>query len=401
VNQLVRLGRIFGLIISVVLIICVLVTGLFGMLFILNFREINTLMHVISLIKLEYVEPVPLKTLIQGAAFGMVEALDDPYSVYMDPDETDWIYDYVHGVTGGIGVTFITQRDSEDRIVVRSVLEDSPAERAGIQAEDAIIEVDGRPLSGISLEEAVGLIRGTPGTTVGLTILRPGESNPLGFTLTRQEIDVPTSSSGMITDQSAQGHQIGYLALSRFDINTPGMVDDQIEDLLDQGMEGLVLDLRDNPGGDVYSVEKIARHFIPNGILAQPVSRNATTEDFTVTDSEILPVPFVILINEESASASEILAGAVQDYKTGTLVGVKSYGKASIQVIYALSNGGGLKMTIAKYLTPFGRDIGGTGIEPDIVSERDPDSARDDQLNQAIQVLVEQLDTGAEMARAS
>jgi carboxyl-terminal processing protease len=401
VNQLARLERIFGLIISVVLIICVLVTGLIGTLFILNFKEINTLMHVISLIKLEYVESVPMKTLIQGAAFGMVEALEDPYSVYMDPNETDWIYDYVHGVTGGIGVTFITQRDLEDRIVIRSVLKDSPAERAGIQADDAIIEVDGKPLSGISLEEAVGLVRGVPGTAVGLTVLRPGESDPLGFTLTRDEIDVPTSSSDMITDRSAQGHPIGYLALSRFASNTPGMVDDQIEDLLDQGMEGLVLDLRNNPGGDVDSVEKIARHFIPNGVLAQPVSRNSKTEDFTVTDSEILPVPFVILINEDSASASEILAGAVQDYKTGTLVGVKSYGKASIQVIYSLSNGGGLKITIAKYLTPLGRDIGGTGIEPDIVSERNPGSERDDQLDQAVQVLVEQLNAGAEMTRAS
>jgi carboxyl-terminal processing protease len=243
------------------------------------------------------------------------------------------------------------------------------------------------------------MIRGTPGTTVGLTVLRPEAPEPLAFTLTRNEIDVPTASSAMITDQSAKGHSIGYLGLSRFASNTPDMVDDQIEDLLEQGMEGLVVDLRDNPGGDVYSVEQIARHFVPNGVLARPVTRNAKTEDFTVTDSEMLPVPFVMLINGDSASASEILAGAVQDYKTGTLVGVKSYGKASIQVIYGLSNGGGLKMTIAKYLTPLGRDIGGMGIEPDIVLEMDPESERDNQLDQAVQVLVEALDAGA--ARAS
>jgi carboxyl-terminal processing protease len=208
----------------------------------------------------------------------------------------------------------------------------------------------------------------------------------------------------MMPETDTQNRKIGYLMLSRFASNTPDMVEEQLRELTEQGMEALILDLRDNPGGDVASVTRIARHFVPDGVLAKPVSRSENTEDFVVTDSEMLKQPFVILINEGSASASEILAGAVQDYKTGTLVGVRSYGKASIQVIYQLPDGGGLKITIAKYLTPKGRDIGGMGIEPDISLELDTQDAQDgqdNQLRQAVQVLLDQLAPEAEFLRAS
>jgi carboxyl-terminal processing protease len=391
VKDLARLERIFGLIIALVLIVCVLVTGLFGVFFLLNFEEIHTLMSLVSLIKLEYVEDVPVKGLLKGAASGMVNALGDPYSVYMDQGETDWIYNYIHGVTGGIGVTFSGQKEMEDRIVIRSILKDSPAEREGLQVNDAIVEVDGKALSGYSAEEAIAMVRGVPGTTVELTVLRPEAPEQLKFTLTRDEIDIPTSSAAMMPEEDTQNRKIGYLMLSRFASNTPETVEEQLRDLSDQGMEALILDLRDNPGGDVTSVTKIARHFIPDGVLAKPVSRSEETEDFVVTDSEMLKQPFVILINEGSASASEILAGAVQDYGTGTLVGAKSYGKASIQVIYQLPDGGGLKITIAKYLTPKGRDIGGTGIEPDVSMKSEAQDGKDIQLSQAVRVLLEQL----------
>jgi carboxyl-terminal processing protease len=403
VNDLARFERIFGLIISLVLIVCVLVTGLFGVFFLLNFEEIHTLMSLVSLIKLEYVEQTPMKDLLKGAASGMVDALGDPYSVYMDAGETGWIYDYVHGVTGGIGVTFSGQKDMEDRIIIRSILKDSPAEREGLQVNDAIMEVDGKALSGYSAEESIAMVRGVPGTTVELTVLRPEAPDRLRFTLIRDEIDIPTSSSGMLPEGDTRNRKIGYVMLSRFASNTPGMVEEQLRDLTDEGMEALILDLRDNPGGDVASVTKIARHFIPDGILARPVSRSGEAEDFVVEDSEMLKLPFVILINGGSASASEILAGAVQDYQTGVLVGTRSYGKASIQVIYNLPDGGGLKMTVAKYLTPNGRDIGGVGIEPDISLEFDAQDGMDNQLRQAVQVLLERLEPEAEAdaARAS
>ncbi|MDR1205662.1 MAG: S41 family peptidase [Peptococcaceae bacterium] len=386
------------------MVICVLVTGLFGVFFLLNFEEVHTLMRLVSLIKLEYVEQTPMKDLLKGAAAGMVDALGDPYSVYMDAGETGWIYDYVHGVTGGIGVTFSGQKDMEDRIVIRSILKDSPAEHEGLQVNDAIMEVDGKALSGYSAEESIAMVRGVPGTTVELTVLRPEEPERLRFTLIRDEIDIPTSSAGMLPEEDTLDRKIGYLMLARFASNTPGMVEEQLRDLADQGMEALILDLRDNPGGDVASVTKIARHFIPNGVLARPVSRGGEADDFVVEDSEMLKLPFVILINGGSASASEILAGAVQDYQTGVLVGTRSYGKASIQVIYNLPDGGGLKMTIAKYLTPDGRDIGGVGIEPDISLELDAGDAEnggDSQLRQAVRVLLERLEPETEVPRAS
>jgi carboxyl-terminal processing protease len=377
---------------------------LFGVFFLLNFEEVHTLMRLVSLIKLEYVEQTPMKDLLKGAAAGMVDALGDPYSVYMDAGETGWIYDYVHGVTGGIGVTFSGQKDMEDRIVIRSILKDSPAEHEGLQVNDAIMEVDGKALSGYSAEESIAMVRGVPGTTVELTVLRPEEPERLRFTLIRDEIDIPTSSAGMLPEEDTLDRKIGYLMLARFASNTPGMVEEQLRDLADQGMEALILDLRDNPGGDVASVTKIARHFIPNGVLARPVSRGGEADDFVVEDSEMLKLPFVILINGGSASASEILAGAVQDYQTGVLVGTRSYGKASIQVIYNLPDGGGLKMTIAKYLTPDGRDIGGVGIEPDISLELDAGDAEnggDSQLRQAVRVLLERLEPETEVPRAS
>jgi carboxyl-terminal processing protease len=395
------LERIFGLIIVLVLLVCVLVTGLFGAFFLMNFEEVHTLMSLVSLIKLDYVEQTSLKDLLKGAAAGMVDALGDPYSVYMDEREAGWIYDYVHGVTGGIGVTFSIQRDMEDRIVIRSVLKNSPAEQEGLQVNDAIVEVDGKALSGYSADESIAMVRGVPGTTVELTVLRPDAPDRLRFTLVRDEIDIPTSSAGMVPEGDARNRRIGYLMLSRFASNTPDMMEEQLRDLTDQGMEALILDLRDNPGGDVASVTKIARYFIPNGVLARPVSRNGDAEDFVVTDSEMLGLPFVILINEGSASASEILAGAVQDYQTGVLVGTRSYGKASIQVIYHLPDGGGLKMTVAKYLTPKGRDIGGVGIEPDISLAPGIEDGQDNQLRRAVQVLLEKLESDQELPRAS
>lgn len=377
-------NSIFKRIISIVTIFALVFTILVGSFIALNFREVLRMLEVGLFIKTQYLEEVTTSKLLEGAVRGMVDSLGDPYSVYMDQNEYGEMNRYIHGSIGGIGI-YVGLKDK--KIIVVAPIEGTPAYKAGIQRDDVIIKINDRFTSDLNYEEAVSLMRGEPGSAVQISIMREGVSKLMDFTLTREIIDIPTVESKVLDENK----DIGYMRIRMFASSTDENVSQQLKELNEQGIKGLIIDLRDNPGGDLESAVNIAKQFVPKGPVVHTVDRGKKVQSYGAENRESFMRPLVVLINGGSASASEVLSGAIKDSQSGILIGEKTFGKGIVQAIFPLGGGDGLKLTTSRYLTPNKVDIHDKGIDPDIevrISEQDK---VDPQLKKAVDTLVEKI----------
>lgn len=328
-----------------------------------------------------YVEPVDSEKLFDGATTGMVKALGDPYSAYLDKKSFSEITDLTDGVFGGIGVV-LGKKDND--FVVVAPMEGTPGDEAGIKAGDKILAVDGTSVDGMQLEDVVGKIRGKQGTEVELK-LADANGDERTVRVIRGDIKVESVGGEML-----EGTNIGYIRISVFNEQTGNDFAKKYMELEKQGMQALVLDLRHNPGGILGECVKVAQYIVPKCTVVSIKDRNGNT---FVEESNLEKVkyPLAVLVDHGSASAAEIVAGAVQDTGAGKLFGVQTFGKGSVQSVYKLSDNTGLKLTTAKYYTPSGRSIHGTGIKPDVEVELDLTGMTDNQLAAAENYLKEEL----------
>ena len=327
----------------------------------LPLEQLRNFSDIFARIKSDYVEPQDDKTLLENAIRGMLSGLD-PHSSYLDPEEYKELKIGTSGQFGGLGI----QVGMEDGFIkVISPIDDTPAHRAGIKAGDLIIRLDERPVKGLSLNEAVNIMRGKPGTSINLTVVREGDNNPLSFTIKRDIIKVKSVKSRMLE------HNYGYVRIATFQSQTARHLKDALQQLQKenkQPLQGLVLDLRNNPGGVLNAAAEVSDLFLEDGLIVYTKGRVKDAYfEFKAKPGDMLDqAPIVVLINAGSASASEIVAGALQDHRRAVVMGNKSFGKGSVQTIQELRNGGAVKFTTARYFTPSGRSIQAEGIAPDI-----------------------------------
>ena len=324
-------------------------------------EELERINTVLKLIQQQYYKPVERSKLMSGALNGIVGALEDPYSTYMDVKTAKQFAETVEGAFGGVGAEVTLE---EGKLTVIAPIKGSPAEKAGVQAKDVILSVNGENLSGLPISEAVAKLRGPKGSKALLLIQRPGGGKPVTLQLVREEIDVETVIARMLPGS------IGLIEIRQFSLNTAERFSQELKSLEKQGLKGLVLDVRNNPGGILPVVEKISEPFIPAGRIILQVQQRGRSEEKVVSKGEGKSYPVAVLINKGSASASEILAGALRESAGAVLVGQTSFGKGTVQVSYDRNLEGGLvKMTIAKWLTPSGTWIHHNGIRPDITAD--------------------------------
>ena len=358
-----------------------------------SFVNVGRLIGAMNFIESHYVQEVDKDKLIDGAIGGMVHSLGDPHSIYLEPKLYSQLKADTTGSFGGIGVYMGFK---EGGVFVLSVIPDSPGEKSGLMAGDSILSVNGQPVSEIEPSEVALKIRGDVGSNVELLIHREGDEDKI-YTITREVIKVQTVSGKMLDDK------LGYIRISNFSENTAEEFKSVINNLEQNNMKGFILDLRQNPGGVITSCVDIAKQIVPAGTIVSVVQRDGTKEVFK-SELKQAKYPIVVLLDHNSASASELLSGALQDTKAALIVGERSYGKGSVQTVIPMFQNDGLKLTIAKYYTPSGRSIDGTGIEPDVevkldkpmMIPREPDtnSAEDLQLTKAKEILTEQVDSG-------
>lgn len=347
-----------------------------------NVVQTARLVATMGFVKSQYVDDVPLVQLVDGAIDGMVKSLGDKHSIYMNDENFKAFMQQTEGSFGGVGI--IMGFPKEGVCQVMSVMENTPSAAAGILPNDEIIKVDGVEVATMHSDEIAAKVRGEEGTQVVLTVRRQGQED-FDVTLTRAIIPLTTAKGTMV-----DGTNIGYIRIASFSENTGKEFAKELSALKEQNMGGLIVDLRANPGGLITSCVEIANQLVPAGEIVSMTDRNGHK---TVYESKLasLDYPLVILIDGNSASASEILAGAVQDRQCGTIVGTKSYGKGSVQTMLPLEHGDGLKLTVARYYTPSGRSIDGTGIQPDVEIALPEQATQDVQLLKAIDVMKEKL----------
>ena len=337
-----------------------------------------------QVVKGQYVGQADGVNLMTGAVKGLVNALGDPYSVYMDPKMYSELMLETKGSFGGVGIVLGVK---DKKLTVVAPIEGTPAEAAGILSGDQILRIGELDTKDMTLDEAVGKIRGPEGSKVTLTIQRNGKE-PQEFPLTRATI-VIKSVSGKMLDK-----EMGYIRVSMFSETTGKDFTQKLEELKDQGMTSLILDLRNNPGGLIDQCVKVAELLVPKGPIVSVIGKDGSRETYH-SSSTTAPLPLTVLVNGGSASASEIVAGAIQDRGVGKLVGVKTFGKGSVQRLMPLDKESAVKITIAEYHTPNDRSIHGKGIIPDVLVEIpkdfDRESKQDPQLDKAIEVLKETL----------
>ena len=323
------------------------------------FEGLKTFSEVYGRIRQDYVEPVTDEKLLEDAIRGMLTGLD-PHSAYLDQEQYNELKVGTTGQFGGLGIEVGMENGF---VKVISPIDDTPAQKAGVKAGDLIIRLDDKPVKGMSLNDAVKVMRGEPGSEIVLTIVREGMEQPLKIKLIRDIIKVKSVKSRMLDD----GY--GYLRISSFQSKTGDNVNEAISELKKGGaLKGLVLDMRNNPGGVLNAAVAVSDAFLDDGLI---VYTDGRVEDskmrFSATPNDVLNgAPIVVLINAGSASASEIVAGALQDHKRAIIMGEKTFGKGSVQTILPTSNGGAVKLTTARYYTPSGRSIQAEGIVPDV-----------------------------------
>lgn len=331
----------------------------------LPYEDLRTFTEIFGRIKRDYVEPVSDKKLLEDAVRGMLSGLD-PHSAYLVPEEYQELKEGTTGQFGGLGIE-VTMENGFIKVV--SPIDDTPAQKAGIKTGDLIIKLDDEPVKGMSLTDAVKKMRGEPGSKIVLTIVREGEEAPLKLTLTRDIIKVKSVKSRLLE----KGY--GYVRISSFQSGTGDALKEALAALKKENggnLKGLVLDLRNNPGGVLNAAVEVSDVFLKSGLIVYTEGRieNSEMRFNAAPDDLIEGAPIVVLINGGSASASEIVAGALQDQKRAVIMGEKSFGKGSVQTILPTSNGAAVKLTTARYYTPSGRSIQAEGIEPDVTLAR-------------------------------
>ena len=340
-----------------------------------------------KLIDEAYLGEVDEADLQSGIYEGYISGLGDPYSVYYDEEATKSFKEATTGEYDGIGADMSQNRDTEV-ITISQVYENSPAEKAGLKDEDILYKVEGKEVTGRDLSEVVGDIRGEHGTEVEMTVLRGNNSEEITVTAVRETIEYPTVESRMLEEN------LGYLRILEFDDVTYDQYMAAFKELEAGKMEGMIVDLRSNPGGGLGTVCNILDEILPEGLIVYMEDKNGEKKENFSDGEHKLEIPMIVLVNGYSASASEIFAGAVQDYGIGKIVGTKTYGKGVVQQIFDLKDGTCVKLTISEYFTPKGRSINGKGIIPDIEIEYEADEENieaDNQLDKAIEVLKEEL----------
>lgn len=328
-----------------------------------TYEDLKTFSEVLTQVQKNYVEETKVKDLVQGAIRGMLSTLD-PHSAYMTPEMYKEMQVETKGEFGGVGIQIGVK---ENRLAVIAPIEGTPAYRAGIKAGDYIIKVNDETTKDLTLMDAVQKMRGPKGTKVNLTIQRDGTADPLQFSLVRDTIKIESVKSKVIDN-------IGYVRLTQFQEATGRDLSRVLKQFKEQKMQSTILDLRNNPGGLLTAAVEVSEQFLPNGKLVVYTKGRESKKDewFAKGKDQMDDAPMIVLVNEGSASASEIVAGALQDYGRAVIVGSTSFGKGSVQTILPLGDGSGLRLTTAKYYTPKGRSIQSTGITPDIVVKPQP-----------------------------
>lgn len=353
------------------------------------YEDYSKIIGVEKFIKENYLKDVDDEQLIDGQLRGLVQSLEDPYSVYMTEEEFASVMEETSGSFGGIGVVVTPGEDN--LITVVSPIKGTPGEKAGIKSGDKIVKVDGTEFLGENMDKAVKLMRGEPGTKVLITLIREdkeGIKNDMDIEITREEIRVETVESEVLDDN------IGYIKLTSFDELTYKDFKRELNQLESQNIEGLVIDLRNNPGGLLNVTAQIADELLGKVDIVYTQTKDGKRE-YLRSDKSMVDYPLALLVNGGSASASEILAGAVKDNNRGTIIGTTTFGKGVVQRLKDLPDGSGIKLTISEYFTPNGINIHGVGIEPDIVLELPEDIEEigvenieeDNQLKKAIEVV--------------
>jgi len=373
-----------------------LAAGLLFLMVSLNVWHLGNAFKTISLINARALEPLNARQMVDGAMKGMVEELNDPYSVYLEPEEYQSLQTQMKGSYGGLGIYVGVPEDTK-RLTVMSPIKGTPAARAGIKSGDEIWEIDGKDATEMDIDSAVSLMKGPAGTKVTLGIKSPNEGKLRRILLVREIIEIPSVEGKMLE----QYPDLAYINISMFNDITGQELKNTVVNLTQENKcRGLILDLRNNPGGALNAAVEAAGLFVPKGKPVVWLVDRQRTEAF-ISSGNSINLPLVVLINKGSASAAEILAGAIKDVKAGILVGETSFGKGIVQSVFALGDGAALKITTAKYLTPNKNDIHKKGVAPDvevlIPEGTDPaviysiDPEKDTQLKKAIEVLKEKI----------
>lgn len=334
-------------------------------------------------IKQYFWQDVDESTLEEGVYKGLLESLDDPYSVYYTHDELVQLQQQTEGIYYGIGA-YISQDNEMGYVRVSKIIKNTPAEASGLQQDDYIYKVDGEDMQGKDSSYVVSKIKGEAGTKVTITVVREGTTDPIDIEVERQKIESPTVEYQMLDNDMA------YIQITEFDLVTTEQFEEAYKQAQADGMKGLILDLRSNPGGNLSTVCDIARMILPKGLIVYTEDKYGKREEYTCDGANQIKVPLVVLTNGYSASASEILAGAVKDYGIGTLVGTTTYGKGIVQKVINMSDGSAVKLTVSNYFTPNGNNIHKIGIDPDVEVEFDAEQYKngvDNQLEKAKEVL--------------
>lgn len=336
-----------------------------------------------GLIDENYLGKADGEELKEGIYKGYLEALDDPYSIYYDAQETKQLNERLSGQFNGIGALLTQDKDTGVITLIR-IYKDSPAMDAGLKDGDILYQIEGRDVTGEDLNQVVNDIKGDRGTKVNLTVIRGSDDQQITVNVTRDVVEKQTVDSRMLADG------IGYLAVSEFDSVTYSQYKEALDDLENQGAGSLVIDLRNNPGGNLDIVCEMLDLILPKGVIVYTEDKNGERKEYTSDSNQQVKMPIAVLMNGQSASASEIFAAAVQDYDRGEIVGTQSYGKGVVQKLYDLMDGSCVKLTSAEYFTPKGRRINGKGVTPDVEVEYEYDPNHpeaDHQLEKAIETL--------------
>ena len=340
-------------------------------------------------VKEYYLEEVEEETLEKGVYDGLIEALGDPYSTYYSAEELQAMQEKTEGVYYGIGA-YVGIDTNTTLPKLTGIIEGTPAQESGLRAGDLIYKVDGEEMQGEELSAVVSRIKGEEGSTVHLTVIREGEMDYLEVDVVRRKVESPTVSQKMLDER------IGYIRISEFDTVTLDQFTEALAVCRGSGMQGLILDLRGNPGGNLTTVCDIARQILPKGLIVYTEDKDGNRTEYTCDGDRQMTEQLVVLVDAGSASASEILAGAVKDYGIGTLVGTTTFGKGIVQRIISFTDGSAVKLTVSDYYTPNGNNIHKVGIEPDVEEVFDADAYYNDnvdnQLDRAIEVMKEKLE---------
>lgn len=340
-----------------------------------------------GLIDRQFLGNVDEEALTEGIYKGYLEALDDPYTVYYDEEETKELNESLSGEFSGVGALLSQDRET-GIITLIQIYDDSPAMKAGLKNGDILYKVEGKEVANLELNEVVRTIKGEKGTEVNLTVLRGSKGEEITVTAVRDIVKKQTVAYEMLDEK------IAHLTITEFDTVTYEQFTETLDILNEQNVKGMIIDLRGNPGGSLSTVCDMLDEILPKGLLVYTEDKSGKRKEYTSDAKDRLEVPLVVLIDGGSASASEIFAGAIQDYEKGEIVGSQSYGKGVVQSLYNLKDGTCVKLTVSEYFTPKGRSINGKGITPDVevkyeYNEENPEA--DNQLDKAVEVLKKKI----------